>query len=61
MFKRHQYSIFHFNLAISKLIQDYLRELKREMTRKLKESNKNDSQKSTDSEVEKIVKAEKRK
>ena len=58
-FKKHQYCIFHFKLAISKLIRDYLRELRREMARQLKEINKNASQKYIYAEVEKIVKSEK--
>lgn len=37
-FKRHQYCIFHFKLSISKLIREYLRDLRIEQTQILKKN-----------------------
>ena len=59
-FKRHQFCIFHFKLSISKLIREYLRDLRIEHTQILKNTLKNPSKKLIGDEVEKIIKSEKR-
>lgn len=59
-FKRHQFCIFHFKLSISKVIREYLRDLRIKQTQILKNTLKNPSKKIIEDEVEKIIKSEKR-
>lgn len=61
-FKRHQFCIFHFKLGISKIIREYLRDLRIEQIQILKKTLENPSKKKfIDDEIEKIIKEEKNK
>lgn len=44
-FKRHQFCIFHFKLGISKIIREYLRDLRIEQIQILKKTLENPSKK----------------